>query len=152
MIRLKTTRAQSTAAILTVLSNCTLLLCAQHSASSDVFAETLAQGSANLLADDQERVTAALQAARSSSGARVDIVVDNAGFELFCDLCLADYLVTCGAASVVVSAVYLYQCSMSLRLAIQLASQSVVSGTCSIRFVRTRIEALCEHMFHKLAA
>jgi Damage-control phosphatase ARMT1-like domain len=77
---------------------------AHNSASSDVFAETLAQGSANLLADDQERVTAALQAARSSGGARVDIVVDNAGFELFCDLCLADYLVTCGAASVVVSA------------------------------------------------
>ena len=90
--------------LLPVLYYNTLLL-AHYSASSDVFAETLAQGSANLLADDQERVTSALQTARSSGGARIDIVVDNAGFELFCDLCLADYLVTCGAASVVVSAV-----------------------------------------------
>jgi len=33
---------------------------------------------------------------------RVDIVVDNAGLELFCDLCLADYLIAAGIATVCV--------------------------------------------------
>lgn len=32
---------------------------------------------------------------------RMDIIVDNAGFELFCDLCLADFLIHSGFASVV---------------------------------------------------
>ncbi|KAI0563205.1 Protein-glutamate O-methyltransferase [Gracilaria domingensis] len=32
---------------------------------------------------------------------RFDIIVDNAGFELFCDLCLADFLVHTGMATVV---------------------------------------------------
>ncbi|KAG5177479.1 hypothetical protein JKP88DRAFT_332619 [Tribonema minus] len=72
------------------------------SADADVFAETLAQSAANLLADDGARVVAALLAARAAGGRRVDVVVDNAGFELFCDLCLADYLVACGAARTVV--------------------------------------------------
>ncbi|KAJ8905320.1 hypothetical protein NDN08_001827 [Rhodosorus marinus] len=32
---------------------------------------------------------------------RIDIVVDNAGFELFCDLCLADYMISSGMAKCV---------------------------------------------------
>ena len=36
-----------------------------------------------------------------SGGGMVDIVMDNSGFELFTDLCLADFLITAGLASVV---------------------------------------------------
>ena len=36
-----------------------------------------------------------------SAGGMVDIVMDNSGFELFTDLCLADFLITAGLASVV---------------------------------------------------
>ena len=31
----------------------------------------------------------------------VDIVMDNAGFELFSDLCLADFLISCNVAKTV---------------------------------------------------
>ncbi|MFQ5855223.1 MAG: damage-control phosphatase ARMT1 family protein [Anaerolineae bacterium] len=34
-------------------------------------------------------------------GARIDFIADNAGFELVCDLCLADFLLSCGAAGTV---------------------------------------------------
>ena len=36
-----------------------------------------------------------------TGGSMVDIVMDNSGFELFTDLCLADFLITSGLASVV---------------------------------------------------
>jgi hypothetical protein len=38
---------------------------------------------------------------RKGSAALVDIVMDNSGFELFTDMCLADFLVTSGKAAVV---------------------------------------------------
>ncbi|CAM9401314.1 unnamed protein product [Chrysoparadoxa australica] len=72
------------------------------SSNKDVFAGILAQGSANLLADDSSSVIDLLLKAREDGGKRIDIVVDNAGFELYCDMCLADYLVSCGAAKEVV--------------------------------------------------
>ncbi|CAM9356926.1 unnamed protein product, partial [Phaeothamnion confervicola] len=71
-------------------------------ASEDVFAQILAAGGANLLADATAAVSAVLSKARAAGGARIDVVVDNAGFELFCDLCLADFLIGSGAASEVV--------------------------------------------------
>jgi Damage-control phosphatase ARMT1-like domain len=40
----------------------------------------------------------------SSQGGRIDFVVDNAGFELVCDLCLVDFLLTSG----LVNQVYLH--------------------------------------------
>ncbi|NER36241.1 MAG: protein-glutamate O-methyltransferase family protein [Oscillatoria sp. SIO1A7] len=46
---------------------------------------------ANLLADDTPQL---LELLAESQGKRIDFIIDNAGFELFCDLCLADYLLT----------------------------------------------------------
>ena len=44
-----------------------------------MFSQVLESSSENLLADDSECLTAALEACRDRGGARVDIVVDNAG-------------------------------------------------------------------------
>ncbi|MBP5974454.1 protein-glutamate O-methyltransferase family protein [Brasilonema sp. CT11] len=52
----------------------------------------------HILVDDALKVTELL--VNSNSG-RVDFVVDNAGFELVCDLCLVDYLLGSGVASLV---------------------------------------------------
>ncbi|GAB1540751.1 damage-control phosphatase ARMT1 family protein [Scytonema sp. NUACC21] len=49
---------------------------------------------AHILVDDALKVTELL--ANNKSG-RIDFVVDNAGFELVCDLCLVDFLLSSGA-------------------------------------------------------
>ena len=69
---------------------------------ADAFQEVLAAGEANLLCDHQKDLLAVCVEAKASGGRRVDIVVDNAGFELVTDLCLADFLVSSGVASEVV--------------------------------------------------
>jgi damage control phosphatase ARMT1-like protein len=51
-----------------------------------------------LLVDDAPVLVERLDGMRA---ARVDIIVDNAGFELVCDLALADYLLTTGRAATV---------------------------------------------------
>lgn len=57
-----------------------------------------------LLLDDSDQVWAVLKAehstgrSQSSKGLRVDLVLDNAGFELVTDLVLADFLLTSGLA------------------------------------------------------
>ena len=48
----------------------------------------------HLLVDHSEKVTDFLLDMKE--GSIVDIVMDNAGFELVSDLCLADYLVSTG--------------------------------------------------------
>ncbi|MBS1253694.1 MAG: hypothetical protein MAG451_02747 [Anaerolineales bacterium] len=53
---------------------------------------------ANILANDVEALAEEVLDLR---GARIDFIADNAGFELVCDLCLADFLLACGAAGVV---------------------------------------------------
>jgi uncharacterized protein with ATP-grasp and redox domains len=47
----------------------------------------------NILVDDTSQV---IELLTNGSKGRVDIVVDNAGFELICDLCLMDFLLTSG--------------------------------------------------------
>lgn len=71
---------------------------------AQAFASVLEASSANLLADDFPAVARHLAAAGGSpgKGKRVDIVVDNAGFELITDLILADCLLRTGLASKVV--------------------------------------------------
>lgn len=51
---------------------------------------------AHILVDDASQVVDLLT---SSSSKRVDFIVDNAGFELVCDLCLVDFLLTSGLAN-----------------------------------------------------
>ncbi|MDZ8056448.1 MAG: damage-control phosphatase ARMT1 family protein [Aulosira sp. ZfuVER01] len=48
---------------------------------------------AHILVNDADRISELLT---SSQGRRIDFVVDNAGFELVCDLCLADFLLSTG--------------------------------------------------------
>jgi len=69
---------------------------------SAAFAAVLAASGERLVADDGDALAAHCAALRASDGGRVDIIVDNAGFELVMDLCLADFLVTSGVASEVV--------------------------------------------------
>jgi hypothetical protein len=53
---------------------------------------------ANILADDTPLVA---QKVAALQGADIRFIIDNAGFELVCDLCLADYLLACGIAGTV---------------------------------------------------
>lgn len=56
-------------------------------------------GQTFILADDTEELARHVSSTRK--GSRYDIIVDNAGFELYCDLCLADFLVSSGLARIV---------------------------------------------------
>jgi uncharacterized protein with ATP-grasp and redox domains len=49
----------------------------------------------NILVDNTSAIADRVS---SFDGVRIDLVVDNAGFELFCDLCLADFLLNSGSA------------------------------------------------------
>jgi hypothetical protein len=55
----------------------------------------------NLLHDDSVRLAEHCEKLRKQGGGNVDIIVDNAGFELITDLALAQYLVDSGIASCV---------------------------------------------------
>lgn len=70
-------------------------------AGKDVFAEILQAASENLLHDDTEMIEDLADKMREKGGGNVDIIVDNAGFELVMDLALADHLVDAGVAKTV---------------------------------------------------
>jgi len=67
----------------------------------DVFSEILASAKENLLHDDSDLLAAHCDKLRSKGGGNVDIIVDNAGFELVTDLALAQYLIDSGIAKCV---------------------------------------------------
>ena len=70
--------------------------------NTDVFSKILEQASQNLLHDDtQKLVQHCRMLIQQTVGGRVDIIVDNAGFELVTDLALAHYLIESGIAQVV---------------------------------------------------
>ncbi len=52
----------------------------------------------HILVDDTSRIA---DRVANFQGERIDIIVDNAGFELICDLCVADFLLTSRAAGVI---------------------------------------------------
>ncbi|EEC50261.1 predicted protein [Phaeodactylum tricornutum CCAP 1055/1] len=70
-------------------------------ADQDVFSEILDAATENLLHDDTEVLAAHCDKLRSKGGGMVDIIVDNAGFELVTDLALAQHLVESGIAKTV---------------------------------------------------
>ena len=74
---------------------------ANVAASSAAFDAVLDSSQQQLLADDTPAVLDLLGALRAGGGGTVDLVVDNAGFELCTDLLLADHLVASGAAKTV---------------------------------------------------
>ena len=69
--------------------------------SAEAFDGVLDASQKQLLADDTPAVLALLDGLRAKGGGVVDLVVDNAGFELCTDLLLAEHLVASGAAKTV---------------------------------------------------
>jgi hypothetical protein len=70
-------------------------------ANIDIFSSILDKAHENLLHDDSTILAEHCERLRSKGGGNVDIIVDNAGFELITDLALAQYLVDSGIASCV---------------------------------------------------
>lgn len=62
--------------------------------ASEKFSSILEAGQKMILSNEIEQVSSYVESL--SDMPRVDIIVDNAGFELFCDLCLADFLIFSG--------------------------------------------------------
>jgi hypothetical protein len=67
----------------------------------DIFSSILDSASENLLHDDLGKLGDHCDALRKKGGGNVDIIVDNAGFELITDLALAQHLVDSGIAKCV---------------------------------------------------
>lgn len=67
----------------------------------DVFTDILEKAAENLLHDDSDALGDYCDKLRAAGGGNVDIVVDNAGFELVTDLALAQHLVESGIAKCV---------------------------------------------------
>lgn len=70
-------------------------------ADIDVFSSILESAAENLLHDDLELLAQHCETLRANGGGNVDIIVDNAGFELITDLALAQHLIESGIASCV---------------------------------------------------
>lgn len=70
-------------------------------ANVDVFSNILASASENLLHDDSGTLGDLCDKLRATGGGNVDIIIDNAGFELVTDLALAQHLVESGIAKCV---------------------------------------------------
>ena len=77
----------------------------------DVFCEILEKAAENLLHDDSDTLGDYCDQLRSKGGGNVDIIVDNAGFELVTDLALGQHLV-----QVVLQSVSRFSSRVTLRL------------------------------------
>uniref|UniRef100_A0A7R9WTE8 Sugar phosphate phosphatase n=1 Tax=Craspedostauros australis TaxID=1486917 RepID=A0A7R9WTE8_9STRA len=71
------------------------------SANVDIFSSILANAAENLLHDDSDVLADHCDKLKANGGGNVDIIVDNAGFELITDLALAQHLIDSGIASCV---------------------------------------------------
>lgn len=72
-----------------------------NSRATEAFSSVLEAGQRMILSNDMDNLIAYVKSLSQQPPPRMDIIVDNAGFELFCDLCLADFLISSGLASVV---------------------------------------------------
>ena len=72
-----------------------------ENSSADAFANVLRASDDNLLHDDTDELAGYCESLKPRGGGSVDIIVDNAGFELVSDLALADHLASSGVAKVV---------------------------------------------------
>jgi hypothetical protein len=70
-------------------------------ANVDIFSSILEKAHENLLHDDSKILAEHCIKLHANGGGNVDIIVDNAGFELITDLALAQYLVDSGIAKCV---------------------------------------------------
>lgn len=70
-------------------------------ATQDIFSAILDKAQEGLLHDDSEVLVERCEKLLSKGGGSVDIIVDNAGFELITDLALAQYLIESGIAKCV---------------------------------------------------
>ena len=70
-------------------------------ADVDIFSSILEKAHENLLHDDSKALAEHCRMLHSKGGGNVDIIVDNAGFELITDLALAQYLIDSGIAKCV---------------------------------------------------
>lgn len=70
-------------------------------AAADVFSQILESAEENLLHDDVNVLTEYCEGLKNKGGGMVDIIVDNAGFELVMDIALADHFVASGTAKTV---------------------------------------------------
>jgi len=93
--------------------------------AKDAMGEVLKSSTKMLLTDHSDAVWDAVSTA--GDGKQMDLIVDNAGFELITDLCLADFLVTSGLAKKVV---------------IHLKTHPVFVSDAMAKDVRSHIEAL----------
>lgn len=65
--------------------------------AAEAFSSVIQAGQKMILSNDIAALSEYVE--NQTQPPRMDIIVDNAGFELFCDLCLADFLVFSGLAS-----------------------------------------------------
>ncbi|EJK63498.1 hypothetical protein THAOC_15841 [Thalassiosira oceanica] len=72
-----------------------------ENSSADVFESILVAAGENMLHDDTSKLAEHCEELRQKGGGSIDIIVDNAGFELVTDLALADHLIDSGLAKVV---------------------------------------------------
>lgn len=70
---------------------------ASRERASETFTSVLEAGQKMILSNHINEFTEYVQSLSEAS--RMDIIVDNAGFELYCDLCLADFLIFSGLAA-----------------------------------------------------
>jgi len=70
-------------------------------ASEDIFSAILDKATEGLLHDDSSLLVERFEKLKTNGGGNIDIIVDNAGFELITDLSLAQYLIESGIAKCV---------------------------------------------------
>eukprot|EP00536_Pseudo-nitzschia_multiseries_P010701 jgi/Psemu1/203910/e_gw1.336.9.1 len=70
-------------------------------ATQDIFSAILDKATEGLLHDDSSLLVERFEKLKANGGGNIDIIVDNAGFELITDLSLAQYLIESGIAKCV---------------------------------------------------